>query len=196
MAPRTSLVIDPRFEGPPRSGHGGTVAALLAERLDPLPAAVEVVLRAPTPLGRALEVVADGAALRLQDGEQLLAEARPGALTLEPPPAPSVAEARAAGARSPWHDPARHPFPGCFGCGPSAPSDALHLRPGPLGDGRHATTWTPPVGVSAGLVRAALDCPSSGPAADHDAPGPYVLGTYTTAVHALPEPGVEHVLVA
>jgi hypothetical protein len=50
---------------------------------------VEITLRAPIPVNRKLQVVRDGQALLLRDGDALVCEARAGSLTnLVPPPAP------------------------------------------------------------------------------------------------------------
>jgi ribosomal protein S12 methylthiotransferase len=72
--PTRTLTIPRRFNGPPTSGNGGYVAGAIAACLsDPT---VEITLRAPVPLDRALHLhdTPEGG-VRLHDGELLLAEA-------------------------------------------------------------------------------------------------------------------------
>ena len=100
-------------------------------------------------------------------------------------------EARAA--ESSYRGLSNHPFPGCFVCGPEN-SEGLQLRPGPLGDGRTACTWTPAADLAApdGLIDpvylwSALDCPG-GWSIDLDG-RPSVLGQMTACIDARPTPG-------
>ena len=189
------VVIDPRFNGPPGSGHGGYSAGCAARLVDG-PVA-EVTLRRPPPLDVELAVArADGTASLLVDGE-VVASARPASLELSGPPAVGVEEAAAAAARFAWmHD---HPFPTCFGCGPARdPADALCLFTGPAGDGRFAVPWTPPSWTGDGVVDplfawAALDCPSSAPV-HGTISAPVVLGRLTVALEGPIEVGAPHVI--
>jgi hypothetical protein len=194
----TAFVIGPRFQGPPGTAHGGTAAACLVGLLPAAAGGARVRLQRPVPLGRRLHTAPsdDGVDLLDAPGGEVLAIVRGtgGPPELHVPPEPVLDAARVAAAASPWNDPTTHPFPHCFGCGPLAPDDALHLRPGPLGDGRHACVWTPPRDVSAGLVLAALDCPSAGPTVDAAVPGPFVLGEIVLAAHGMPRPGEPHVV--
>jgi len=77
---RETVVIDGRFCGPVDSGHGGYVSAMLATAFD---GAVEVTLRAPPPLDTplVLERIDEGK-VALRNGDQLLAEARPGSVDI------------------------------------------------------------------------------------------------------------------
>jgi len=129
-----SLLIPRQFRGPARSANGGYTCGLVAELVDA--DVVEVTLRQPPPLEIPLAVERNGdGSVRVLHEDALVAEARPASLELEPPAAPSFAEAAE---RSAQHagDP-DHPFPGCFVCGPGRePGDALRLAPAPLGDGR------------------------------------------------------------
>jgi hypothetical protein len=88
-----TMTIAPGFNGPRLSGNGGYVAGVLAERYTRAfggDGAVEITLRAPIPIARALEVVPEGEALILRDGDTLLCEARAGSVDhLKPPPAPT-----------------------------------------------------------------------------------------------------------
>lgn len=179
----SSVVIDPRFEGPPGAANGGVVCGLLAERL-PERRPVTVTLRRPVPVGVPLEVADDGAG-----GVVLAAEGEPLAIAHvgEDPEVGAVPAVAPAAARAAVPDPALvagHPFPGCFGCGPARDrGSAVALLPGPVGDGVLATSWTPgpglpqaPGGVLAPpAVWAALDCPS-GAAAVPPGSAPHVLG--------------------
>ncbi len=160
-----TLTIDARFCGPPGLGNGGYVCGMLAGAFGPTDA-VEVTLRRGAPVARALAIErADGVA-RLQDGDTLIAEARPAELTLDVPAAPDFATASRAAESFPGF--AWHAFPNCFGCGHArAPGDGLRVLPGPVpGRDLLATGWVPDASFADpdGLVRpeflwAALDCP-------------------------------------
>jgi hypothetical protein len=191
-----TVVIDPRFNGPPGSGHGGYSCGCAAAQVDG--AAVEVTLRRPPPLGVELDVAHDGDAATLLHGGAVVASARPVARPGPDGPVPvGVEEAAEASTRFVWkHD---HPFPTCFGCGPRRdPADALCLFCGPVGDGRFAVPWTPAPwtggdAVDPVFVWAALDCPSSAPAHGTIA-GPIVLGRLTVALDTPVEVGAPHVI--
>ncbi|TDO68277.1 hypothetical protein EV651_102196 [Kribbella sp. VKM Ac-2571] len=186
--------IQRRFQGPERSGNGGYVAGLVGTALaaDLGPESVpKVTLRMPPPLDKDLELGAG----RLTDGDALVAEAQPvgseflADATIDPvrPEEARAAEAAYRGLRD-------HPFPGCFVCGP-ANQNGLRLKPGPIGDGRTACTWTPAADLATdGLVDevflwAALDCPGGWTI---DLEGrPSVLGQLTACIDARPEAGEE-----
>jgi hypothetical protein len=179
--PNPEIVIDPVFEGPPGSAHGGYACGLVAAHL---PADVEVTLRAPVPLGTALELAPYPQGLFLGsrpagsfgglppqspgDGTTVVAEGTTTDLAdladLVPQP-PTFAEALAATASFPGLR--SHPYPRCVGCGTDR-TDAVALRlfAGPLaGRDLLAAVWYPSGDATAdGLVRpefawAALDCP-------------------------------------
>ena len=141
---RVTVVIDPQFNGPPGSGHGGYSCGCAAALVGGV--AAEVTLRRPPPLGVVLDVAREGPAASLLHGGQVVASARPAELELSGPPPVGLQHAAAAATRFAWeHD---HPFPTCFGCGPERDaSDALCLFTGPVGDGRFAVPWTPPAWV-------------------------------------------------
>ena len=159
-----SLVIDPRFQGPPDSGNGGYVAGMLAREIG---TSAEVRLRAPAPTTRALRIEREREAALLYDGTQLIAEARPGDPGIEPPAAPSFERAQEA-ARN-YLGFVRHPLPNCFVCGPArADGDGLRVFAGPLADSDLvAAPWIPhselvdPAtgGIAQEFLWAALDCP-------------------------------------
>lgn len=195
-----SLRFEALHQGPPKSAHGGTTVARLGAQVPGgLSGGVSVRLRLPPPLDRDLPVVEEDGTYVLRDGlgGEVVATAHAAPLELDVPDPPPPEAARAAAAASWMNDPQTHPFARCFGCGPLAPPEALHLRPGAVDDVRHACVWTPPADVDAALVLAALDCPSCAPVERiEDLPGPFVLGTMHGRVDGLPVPGVEHVVTA
>src|SRR5207253_6971169 len=86
----TRMRIDRRFAGPPTSANGGVTCGLLAAHVDA--PVVEVTLRRPPPLDVDMRME-DGS---LYDEDVLVATARPGTIDLEPHPAVTVEQARAA----------------------------------------------------------------------------------------------------
>jgi hypothetical protein len=194
---RVTVVIDPQFNGPPGSGHGGYSCGCAAALVEG--AAAEVTLRRPPPIGVPLAVERDGAGASLIHDGEVVASARPARLELGGPAPVGLEQARDATTRFAWeHD---HPFPTCFGCGPERDaSDALCLFTGPVGDGRFAVPWTPPAWTGDGevdpvFVWAALDCPSSAPVHGTIA-APVVLGRLTAALEGPVEVGAPHVIVS
>jgi hypothetical protein len=186
------LVIPGRFNGPPGSANGGYACGLLAREVDGV---AEVTLRAPPPLGRALEVVRDGSRVELRDGERLVAEASAGTadLGLDVPAAVSVDEAEEASLRFAGF--VHHAYSTCFVCGPDR-SDGLGIYPGPVEgrDGLVAAPWTPPGDVSELLVWAALDCPSGWAVDDFQREG-LLLGRLAARIDGVPVAGEPHVVV-
>ncbi|HTO68485.1 MAG TPA: hypothetical protein VMR31_01375 [Myxococcota bacterium] len=178
------LEIAGRFRGPPGTANGGYLAGLLAEGLG---GAVEVTLRAPTPVDAPLEIGenADGSRSLWHEGAELARAAR-GELALELRPAPDPREtaARAGDCRAMR----THPFPECFVCGPArAVGDGLRIFPGVVpGGGAVAALWTPDASladeqgrVAPAFLWAALDSPSAFPLLEPDsarALEPMVLG--------------------
>jgi hypothetical protein len=160
--PNREIVIDPAFEGPPASAHGGYACGMLAAYL---PADAEITLRAPVPLGTALELAPYDGGLALRHGTALVAEGASTRLPDGAPQPPAFAEALAATASFPGLR--SHPYPRCLGCG-TGRTDAVALRlfPGPLAErDLVAAVWYPSSDATAGgLIRpefawAALDCP-------------------------------------
>jgi hypothetical protein len=204
-----SLVIPPRFCGPPGSGNGGYTCGRIAAHLD---GPAEVTLRRPPPLATPMTVQRDGeSSVRVLHGGTLVAEGirLPDGLGLELPGPVSIPEARAAGSRSRLRaHPEEHPFPACFVCGPDrAPGDGLRIFPGPLANRPlWAAPWTPDPSVTdAGgrarpeVIWAALDCPSGIAAAEAASLArdtAILLGRMTASLAVLPRSGDQCLLIA
>ena len=194
-----SLVIAPRFCGPPGSGNGGYVCGRIAAYVD---GPVTVTLRRPPPLATPMAVERGGeSTVRIHHGRTLIAEATssPNSPAAEAPGPVATAEARAVAGRARYYtDPL---FPDCFVCGMGrGPGDGLRIFPGPLaGRPMWAAPWTPDPSVTdaGGRVRpevvwAALDCPSGIAVADAtDLPRDtaILLGRMTASLAALPGAG-------
>lgn len=197
---RQTITIASRFNGPPNSGNGGYVCGLMAKLID---GPSEATLRAPPPLDKELTLARDDAGhVTLRDADTLLGEARPVAFDLAAPPAPTLAEARAAAERyAGLHD---HRYPTCFTCGTGRPlHDGLEVFTGPVaGRGMVACTWTPAAdladesgAVRAEFIHAALDCPSYW-ALPH-AGKPALLARLASSIDAaLPRTGEELIIAA
>lgn len=159
-----NVVIERRFRGPPESGNGGYVCGLLGRHYRD---AAEVTLRKPPPLDRELAIAGHGSeALRLMDGDELVAESIPAKLDIEVPEPPDTATAVAASRG--YIGFTDHHFGGCFVCGPDRrEGDGLRIFAGDVdGSDLVAAPWTPDESLAGedGLVRreylwAALDCP-------------------------------------
>lgn len=169
LAPRVvatdEVVIGARFNGPPSSANGGYAAGVVAEAIGD---AARVTLLRPPPLRKTMirERLEDGG-VRLLRGDAVIATGAPARPKADVPEPPDLMAAVLASARYAGHDPAHHPWPTCFVCGPHR-HDGLRVFPGPVGDGSLlAGTWTPRDEhadrdglVSPRFVWAALDCPS------------------------------------
>jgi hypothetical protein len=162
-----TLSVPPHFCGPPGWANGGFSCGSFATGIE---GAAQVTLRKPIPLDEQILVEADGDGYTATgvDGE-LLAEARPAASLdgIRPPSRPSLGQAAAASAGSPFRG-ADHTYPGCFVCGPDHP-DGLGIYVGELKGEAEAFadrfTIDPALAeadgsAGPGLVWAALDCPS------------------------------------
>lgn len=198
-ATSTELRLGRRFRGPPGIANGGFACGSIAALAG---VTAEVTLRRPLPLDRPLAVRRDdGAGLLVEDGDALLAQARPAAAEVElaAPAVVSLDEALAVAGRARYYqDPV---FPGCFVCGPARRSgDGLRVFPGPVaGRSLWAAPWTPDPSVAGadGMVRpevvwAALDCPSgiaAAEAAGLPADLSILLGRMTASLAARPRAG-------
>lgn len=161
-----SIIVAPRFCGPPESANGGYIAGLIASLASDV---VRVRLVKPPPLGVDLQVHESGGGdYELRHGEDLVAQATPAQLTLVPPPAPTYEQALEASTRyAGFAD--NNPFPTCFVCGPQRPrGDGLRIFAGPLDERGSvvAGVWSPDASLDQGdgkvraeFMWAALDCP-------------------------------------
>jgi hypothetical protein len=162
------IVIAQQFCGPPNSGNGGYVCGVLAKDLE---GPVTSVLRARVPLDVDLDIaLAEGSAVMTDVAGGLIGRGDRAAASLlpEPPAAPSIEAARAAGARYLGHAQRIHPI--CFTCGPERhEGDGLRVFPGQIDGapaGHVACLWTPDPAFADGdglatteVIWAALDCP-------------------------------------
>jgi hypothetical protein len=206
----TSEIIAKRYCGPPNSGNGGYVCGRLARHI---PGGAEITLHAPTPLDRALDVVAlDGGRWELRDGNKLVATGRSATIELANLEKASFEDAWEA-ARLPTIN--EHPLPTCFVCGPArAEGDGLRIFAGPIprrsihAPAVLAATWTPASTLAAedGLVApeflwSVLDCPT-GYASSYDADRrsfdrtPILLGRMSARIEQRPRPGERCVITA
>jgi hypothetical protein len=185
--------IPARFNGPPGTANGGYACGLVAAELGA--AGAEVTLRAPPPLETELTVERSGEAVRVSDGDKLVAEARGAAVDVGPLPDPvSPAEASRAVEAGLERWTANHPFPTCFVCGADrADGDGLEIFPVQVEGGRYAAPWTP---AQPGMVWAALDCPTSAPGANWGEGPPIVLARLAVTIDMEPVLGEPHVVVS
>jgi hypothetical protein len=176
------ITIIPRFRGPTNSGNGGYVCGRLAQHLQG-PAIVR--LAKPPPLNTAMDVrdsernTNSGPAIELWAGDDMVASAWLGDLSLEVPAPPTPEEVELT---RPMHMDPEYRYPkGCFVCGPERDfGDGMRVFPGPV-EGRCmvAGTWLPDESladesdlVAPHFVWSALDCPgglSSPPRPGHTA---------------------------
>jgi hypothetical protein len=200
----SKIVIGRQFCGPPNSGNGGYVCGVLAKGLE---GAVIAVLRAPIPLDRDLGLQArDGGMVLLDEADSLMGQAGPAVQPLpEPPPPPSLEEARAASGRHIGHGQRTHPI--CFTCGADREDgDGLRVFPGQIEGadaGVVACTWTPHAAfaeadgtVATEVVWAALDCPGFFAWVELAGRHGALLGTMTGEILTPPRVGEEYVVVA
>lgn len=187
----TPLLIARRFRGPQASANGGYVAGLLAQAL--AAPGVEVTLRRPPPLERALTVSHEGERVLLHDADVLLAEARPcdpGLRAAEPPTFGEAADASSAAGG--WGAPE---FDECFVCGVRDEGDGLAIHAGrvPGRNGLVATTWVAR-DVRPEIVWAAIDCPGAY-ALRGGVRGEPLLARMTARIDRLPAEGERCVVV-
>jgi hypothetical protein len=187
------VTIARRFRGPLTSANGGYSCGLLAGFVDA--ETVEVTLRRPPPLERQLAVDPVDGGANLLDGDNVVAEARPASLDVEPPAPVSRTDAEEAATR---HVGVGSPiFAECFVCGTRDTGDALGIYAGPV-PGReplHAAPWTPTEPTSPEVVWAAIDCPGAY-AVGAEGRGEVVLGRMTGRVHRIPAEGERCVVVS
>jgi hypothetical protein len=196
-----TIRVPARYCGPPASANGGYICGLVADAIGQL---VTVRLLKPPPLDADMSVLPDAdGTWHVEHDSQRIVEARPASLDdLALPAAVSYADALAAARRAPWSDPAQHPCPGCFVCGPlRAEGDGLRLFCGAVeGTSVVATGWTPDASLAGSdgrvapeLIAAALDCP--GFQALQTGLKPWLLGEYTCRIDRRVSAGEHCVIV-
>ncbi len=163
----STLRLDRRLNGPPRSANGGFASGAIAQAIG---GTATVRLNRPVPLDTPLDVNpdVDGLSVTITDPDlHLVAEARRvDPFTMAPPEKPSFAEAEAARAASPLQG-VRHLLSDCVVCGAER-RDGLGVTPGPLLHRSDvlAAPFVPPAWTATdGVVHpeavwGALDCPS------------------------------------
>jgi hypothetical protein len=160
----SALRLDPRENGPKGKSNGGFACGTFASLVG---GTADVRLVRGVPLGVDLTVDGDATHARFSSGGRLLATARAtDAFVLEPPVAPTLAEAAEARSRHPFYG-VRHLLSHCVVCGPQR-SDGLRVTPGPLAE--HPDILATPFAATdqfavngqlrAAAVWGALDCPS------------------------------------
>jgi hypothetical protein len=186
------ITLPHRFRGPLTSANGGYTCGRLAAFVDA--DVVEVTLRLPPPLDRALAMGHDGNATLLLDGEAVVAEGRAATLDLDVPLPVSVPEAERARERHVRIGGAA--FGECFSCGIRNDGDGLRIYPGPVEDREplYAAPWEVSESSSE-LVWAAIDC-SGAYATGPEGRGEPVLGRMTAQVVRVPEVGARCVVAA
>jgi hypothetical protein len=198
------IVIARQFRGPPNSGNGGYVCGILGREID---GAATVALRALIPLDLPLDLspTADGARLLGKDGTLIAEGVRAADALPQPPPPPTLEQARAAGERCLW---TAKPFhPPCFTCSSiREEGDGLRVLPGQIEGaepGHIACVWTPHAAfadadgaVPEEIVWAALDCPGSLAWITKTGMGGGLLGTMTGEVLRQPHAGEPTIVTA
>ena len=162
----STIVLDPRNNGPRRSSNGGFAAGTFAQAVG---GTAWVRLMAPPPLGTALTVDLDdeGAATIHGGGRTIATARRVTPFMLEPPLVPSMGVVEAASLLNPGRR-SRNTLSDCIVCGPHR-ADGMHVVPGPLsipGQDLLVAPFIPHEQEAVdGVVRpeavwGALDCPS------------------------------------
>ncbi|HXC57318.1 MAG TPA: hypothetical protein VNU97_18600 [Rhizomicrobium sp.] len=198
------IVIARQFRGPPNSGNGGYVCGMLARAIE---GPATVALRALIPLDVALDLEQTPDGVRLSDkAGTTIAEGRRAVAALpDPPPPPSLDEARAAGTRCLWIDKPFHPP--CFTCSSiREEGDGLRILPGQIEGapaGHIACVWTPHPAfadsdgtIPEEIIWAALDCPGSLAWIVKSGMGGGLLGTMTGEVLRRPRAGEPSIVTA
>jgi hypothetical protein len=158
-----TVLIDPRFNGPPDSGNGGYVCGAFAVATG---GDLRVRLIAPPPLGVPLDVSKnDEGDWELRSATSVIARGTAAKLRLDVPLPPKYVQA--VWASQHYVGFREHAFPGCFVCGPHRRrGDGLRIFPGMLDTGIVAAPWLPADSLDGGEGKvaieyhwAALDCP-------------------------------------
>jgi hypothetical protein len=180
--PDSAILIAAKFRGPPNSGNGGYVSGVIADAFMqgvhnlPNHGAVEVTLRAPTPLDQPLTTYREGESFFVRHGDTLIAEATTKTLQMKVPIPATWEQAIAVreqsysfplGINALFKTPLRGIHPICFCCGTElGPTEGAHVYSAPLKEKQQvAAAWIPDASLACnGVVRpemiwTALDCP-------------------------------------
>jgi hypothetical protein len=198
------IVIARQFRGPPNSGNGGYVCGVLGREIN---GPATIALRALIPLDVPLKLERSEAGTRLvgDDGTLIAQGERATAALPEPPAAPTLEQARDAGARCPVIEKPFHPP--CFTCSSiREDGDGLRILPGQIEGappGHIACVWTPHAAfadaqgiIPAEIAWAALDCPGSVAWIVKSGMGGGLLGTMTGEVLRRPRAGEPTIVTA
>ncbi|PJZ55680.1 hypothetical protein [Leptospira barantonii] len=170
-----SIEINEKYNGPPKSGNGGYVAGITANRIENN--AVVIKIRAPAPLNETLYYSRDpsGSGIKLlsKGTNSVIADAKEDSEFYMD--VPELNSSSLEGIQNPeqeylgFH---KHPFPTCFVCGPNRNhKDGMRIFPAKISDQvgfthLHGAFWNPWKDLSGtdGKIRdeivwAALDCP-------------------------------------
>ena len=178
---QSSIVIEAKFRGPPNSGNGGYISGAFADHLAAPKGgagkAVQVTLRAPTPLDEEMQVIGvDAEHLEVKQGDLLIAQAERVELSVDVPKPPSFAAAAAAVKDSLALQPGLNSLvpgglgfhPICFCCGADVDAkEGLRVFAAPVeGFDGVAAAWQADAGFAdedgflpSAVIWAALDCP-------------------------------------
>jgi len=161
----STIVLDPRNNGPRRSSNGGFAAGTFAQQVG---GTAQVRLMAPPPLGVPLTASVHDGVTTISDGTRTIATAkRVSPFVLEAPVVPSMDTVEAASLLYPGRH-TRNALSDCIVCGPDR-AGGMHVTPGPLSIPGHDLLVAPFVPHEQeavnGVVRpkavwGALDCPS------------------------------------
>jgi hypothetical protein len=161
----STVVLEPRNNGPRRSSNGGFAAGTFAAFVG---GTASVRLMVPPPLGIPLTVTRGSVVATIRDGVRTIASAeRVSPFMLEPPIVPSMEVVKAASLLNPGRR-TRNTLSDCIVCGPRR-ADGMHVTPGPLsipGQDLLVAPFVPHEQEAVdGVIRpeavwGALDCPS------------------------------------
>ena len=193
-----TIVIDPRFCGPPASGNGGYVCGRLADHIDGW---ATVRLVSPPPLNTLMALKRTDDGVELLNGQDLVGKAWTQSFELAVPACPALADAHKMSER--YAGFGQHAFSTCFVCGPDrAKGDGLRIFPGLSHDATLVgCPWLPAPSLCdeeghllPRYVWSALDCPS-GWAFLHDSDRPAVLGEFSVCIDSTVTSGQELIVI-
>ncbi len=160
----TTLTIPAQYNGPPDMANGGYLCGTIAAHFD---GAIEVTLRAPTPLERPLTLIkSDETHAELFHQDTKLADIRTTSLALDPPAPPRFEDALKISRA--YYQETEHPVANCFVCGPNRKQDGLRVHAWPVSKDLATAPWAPDEKfaradgtIDPAFIWAALDCPGA-----------------------------------